>query len=81
VAQAFEFGGDINKVGALSFAHLRRAGAMQHAVPVLTPTKSHDTSSIVPALAKSARAGHPQFHWGKKKVNTEHRKAGPPARR
>jgi hypothetical protein len=53
VAQAFEFVGDINKVGALSFAHLRKAGAMQHAVPVLTPTKSHDTSSI---RAKKRRA-------------------------
>src|SRR3954471_23562594 len=34
-------------------------GTMQHAVPILTTTKSHDTGSILPALAKNARAGHP----------------------
>jgi len=35
----------------------------------------HGTSSIVPALAKSARTGHPQFRNGKEK----HWKGGPPA--
>ena len=32
---------------------------MRYAAPVLTPPKSHGTSSIVPALAKNARTGHP----------------------
>jgi len=30
---------------------------------------SHPVDSIVPALAKSARTGHPQFRVGKKKQN------------
>jgi len=30
---------------------------------VLNPLKSHDTISIVPALAKGARTGHPQSMW------------------
>ena len=33
--------------------------------------KSHGTSSIVPALAKSARAGHPEFRNGKGEGETK----------
>lgn len=35
---------------------------MPPAVPILTPLKSHEIDSILPALAKNARAGHP--YWG-----------------
>jgi hypothetical protein len=38
--------------------------------------KPHDSRSIVPALAKNARTGHPQFWNGKQK---EKQKSGPPS--
>jgi hypothetical protein len=47
-------------------------GAMQAA----GQDKQYGTGSIVPALAKSARTGHPEFRNGKEKNG----KGGPPAR-
>lgn len=47
------------KVGAHSSRPLRWVGTMLLAVRILTPLKSHAVGSILPALAKSARAGHP----------------------
>ena len=50
---------------------------MPYAAMVLTVRKSHSTISIVPALAKNARTGHPQF-WNKESKSEQN---GRPARR
>ena len=68
--------------GAASAARSRNEILVQPSFPLAEPgnadrwaDKQLGTGSIVPALAKSARTGHPEFQNGKEK----HGKSGPPA--
>jgi hypothetical protein len=60
----FDLAYTTNEMGAPSSRTLRGWVARLPAAPVLTAPKSRATCSIVPALAKNARAGHPPF-WNR----------------
>jgi hypothetical protein len=70
VDRAFDLGGKTTTVGAPSFAFLFFAKGGYPTADAMCGAgaghKSHSIGSIVPALAKNARAGHPQFRNGKR---------------
>ena len=60
VQECGERGHETTPRGArMSLRQLRRVGVLPPAAPVLTPPKSHGTSSTLPTLAKNARMGSP----------------------
>ena len=75
--RAFEVVDTIVPVSATLLAFVAKVAAMQYTAPILVAPKSHDTSSIVPALAEIARVGAPTVSMRE----TRQRTPGPPGPR
>jgi len=64
VAQAFDLAGITNTVGAPSFAFLAKGGHQERIRNGVCAERTKVASAAsLPALAKSARTGHPLHRW------------------
>jgi hypothetical protein len=60
VAQAFDLAGARNIVGTPSFAHFAKGGNLVRVRDRVALSGKSVSAASLPALAKSARTGHPQ---------------------